>query len=175
VHEVGDGQLRLEAWGNFYLAMSAAAATLVGLLFVVITLAAERQPSSESERIRVYLTPTVLYFAKILLLAIALTFPTHSRLSAALCCGSVGGIGVVYALTVLRHVGRFRERSDRWPYAVMPATAFGALAAGGALTYTSAPGTGLTIVAATMLALLAIAIRNSWAIAVTIVSTRSGT
>jgi hypothetical protein len=32
----------LERWANFYLTMSAAAATLLGLMFVVITLAAER-------------------------------------------------------------------------------------------------------------------------------------
>ena len=33
----------LERWANFYLTMSAAAATLLGLMFVVITLAAERR------------------------------------------------------------------------------------------------------------------------------------
>jgi hypothetical protein len=32
----------LERWANFYLLMSAAAATLLGLMFVVITLGAER-------------------------------------------------------------------------------------------------------------------------------------
>ena len=33
----------LERWANFHLLMSAAAATLLGLMFVVITLAAERR------------------------------------------------------------------------------------------------------------------------------------
>jgi len=169
---IDDGHVRLDAWGNFYLATSAAAATLVGLLFVVITLAADRQPG-ESERIRVYLTPTVVDFVGVLLLSVVLTFPTHSRLSATLCCGHVGGIGVVYALSVLRHARRFRERIDRWHYALVPAAAFGLLVAGAAIVYTSEPATGLTVVAAAMLALLAIGIRNSWAIAVTIVSPRS--
>jgi len=169
---VDDGHLRLDAWGNFYLATSAAAATLVGLLFVVITLAADRQ-QGESQRIRVYLTPTVVYFVSVLLLAVVLTFPTHSRLSATLCCGGVSGVGVVYSLSVLRHARRFRERIDRWHYALLPAAAFGLLVAGTAILHTSDAGTGLTVVAAAMLALLAIGIRNSWAIAVTIVMPRS--
>jgi len=169
---IDDGHVRLDAWGNFYLATSAAAATLVGLLFVVITLAADRQPG-ESERIRVYLTPTVVYFVSVLLLAVALTFPTHTRLSATLCCGNAGGIGIVYAVSVLRHAKRFRERVDRWHYALVPAAAFALLVAGAAILYTSQHGTGLTVVAAAMLALLVVGIRNSWAIAVTIVSPRS--
>jgi hypothetical protein len=35
--------LLLGRWANFYLITSAAAATLIGLLFVIITLAAERR------------------------------------------------------------------------------------------------------------------------------------
>jgi hypothetical protein len=52
----------LERWANFYLLMSAAAATLIGLLFVVITLGAERIVEDGAAKIRMYLTPTVLYF-----------------------------------------------------------------------------------------------------------------
>jgi hypothetical protein len=40
----------LERWANFYLLMAAAAATLIGLLFVVITLAAERMPLKERKK-----------------------------------------------------------------------------------------------------------------------------
>ena len=168
---VDNGPLRIEAWGNFYLATSAASATLVGLLFVIITLAAERRPRSESERIRVYLTPTVAYFASVLLLATALTFPTQSRLSATLCCVVVGAVGTVYALSLLRNTERFRERQDRWPYAFLPAGAFGLVGAGGVLMSTSDSNTGMTIVATAVLGLLAIGLRNSWAMAVTIIST----
>jgi hypothetical protein len=46
--------LPLDRWANFYLIASAAAATLIGLLFVVIILAAERRPD-EAGKIRLYL------------------------------------------------------------------------------------------------------------------------
>jgi hypothetical protein len=64
----------LERWANFYLLMSAAAATLLGLMFVVITLAAERR-QRDAAKIPIHLTPTVIYFASVLFLAALLTIP----------------------------------------------------------------------------------------------------
>ena len=115
--------------------------------------------------------------ASVLLLAGALTFPTQSRFSATLCCCGEGAAGIVYALSLLRGrplAGRFRERGDVWHYAVLPAAAFGLLVGGGATAYVSDPGTGLTMVGVAMLALLALALRNSWALAVTVISPPSG-
>ena len=56
----------LQRWANFYLLISAAAATLIGLLFAVITFGAERIVEDRTARIRMYLTPTVLDFASVL-------------------------------------------------------------------------------------------------------------
>jgi hypothetical protein len=86
----------LERWTNFYILMSAASATLIGLLFVVITVAAERGLEGKS-KIPVYLTPTVIYFASVLFLAALLTFPNHTQFTATLCICFVGVVGVVYS------------------------------------------------------------------------------
>jgi|SRR5450432_23489 len=67
----------LERRANFYLLMSAAAATLLGLMFVVITLAAERR-QGDAAKIPIYLTPTVIYFVSVLFLAALLTIPNHT-------------------------------------------------------------------------------------------------
>ena len=53
-------------WANFYVVTSAAAATLLGLLFVVITLAAERR-RKDMPRVSIYLTPAVIDFSRVLL------------------------------------------------------------------------------------------------------------
>jgi len=87
----------LQRWANFYLLISAAAATLIGLLFVVITLGAERSVQDDTAKIRMYLTPTVLYFSTVLLLAALLTFPNHTRFTASLCICLVGVGGLVYS------------------------------------------------------------------------------
>ena len=70
-------QLRLEQWANFYVITSAAAATLLGLLFVVVTLAAARG-RRDVPGIRIYLTPAVIYFTSVLLISALLTSQSNA-------------------------------------------------------------------------------------------------
>jgi hypothetical protein len=167
--------LAMEAWGNFYVITSAAAATLIGLLFVVLTLAGDRMPASESNQIRLYMTPSVMQFAFVLVLAAMLMFPTQTRLSAAISCGAVGALGIIYAASVVidgRRGNALRERIDVLQYAVLPAIGYAALVVGGVAIDKPGDTHGPTIVAAGVLELVALAIRNSWSSAVSILSSR---
>jgi hypothetical protein len=162
----------LQRWTNFYVLISAAAATLIGLLFAVITFSAERMVEDGTAKIRMYLTPTVLYFASALFLAALLTFPNHTRLSASLCICLVGVASLVYSGSFLmgrRHKKKYYGLQDRIVYAMLPAAAYGLHVFRGVLFFRD-PQRGLTLVAAGMLSLLALAIRNSWAIVVDVVS-----
>jgi len=165
----------LERWANFYLLASAAAAQLIGLLFVVITLGAERRRRGDASKIPIYLTPTVIYFAHVLFLAALLTFPNHTCLTVTFCICLVGVVGLVYSGSNLIGGAKrgFIEVRDRIPYAIFPFAACGLLVLGGVL-FLHAPQLGLTLVAAGMLSLLAVAIRNSWAMAVDLASTPPG-
>jgi hypothetical protein len=162
----------LERWSNFYLLTSAAAATLIGLLFVVITLGAERRRQGDAAKIPIYLTPTVIYFAHVLFLGALLIFPSHTQLTATLCICLAGVVGSLYSGTTLIGGAKksFVERRDRIPYAILPFGAYGLLVLGGVLLLHN-PQRGLTLVAVGMLSLLGVAIRNSWAIAIDVVST----
>jgi hypothetical protein len=170
-------ELLLERWANFYLVTSAAAGALIGLLFVVITLAAERrvEEAEGTAKIRVYLTPTVIYFAAVLEVAALLTFPNHTRLTATLCICLVGVPGLIYSGSMI--IGgdkkNYYERHDLLTYAGLPFAAYGLLVLGGVLLLHDAQR-GLTFVAVGMLSLLTIGIRNSWSIAIDVASTRSG-
>jgi hypothetical protein len=118
----------LERWSNFFIFTAAAAATLIGLLFVVITLGAEN--NRESSRIRIYLTPTVIYFASVLFLAAILIIPVHSRLSAALCTSVFGVLGLFYTGSLLVRQGirkNYYEILDLIPYAGLPLLGYGIL------------------------------------------------
>jgi len=168
-------QLRFEPWANFYVITSAAAAQLLGLLFVVITLAAEREGKGNAPKIRIYLTPNVIYFSSVLLISALLTIPGQTRLSAIICICLGGTIGLVYSgfLGVRRGPGSafYQERADLFPYIVFPFAGYALMVAGGLLLSQRGP-IGFDLIAAATLALLGIAIRNSWAIATTIVSSR---
>ena len=93
----------LERWATFYLIMSTAAATLIGLLFVVTTLAADRRVEEleDTAKIHMFLTPPVVYFASVLGVGALLAFPNHTRLSATLCICFVAVVGLVYSGSIL--------------------------------------------------------------------------
>jgi hypothetical protein len=168
-----DEGLSLERWANFLVITSTAAATSIGLLFVVITLAADRRPG-EVAKIRLYLTPTAVKLGVVLCLAAMLTFPDQSRSTATMCMVLTGAVGVLYSASLLIQGGRkkrerFYETSDVAMYVVCPAAAYALLVAGG-VVLGDAVKRGLTLAAAGMLTLLALALRNSWAIVVDIVT-----
>jgi hypothetical protein len=149
----------LGRWANFYLLMSAAAATLIGLLFVVISLGADRIVEDRTANIRMYLTPTVIYFASALFLAALLAFPNHTRYTASLCICLVRVAGLVYSGSFF--IGRGAKKNyyglqDRIVYAVLPFAAYGLHVFGG-VWFFQAPQRGLTLVAVGMLSLLALA------------------
>jgi membrane protein CcdC involved in cytochrome C biogenesis len=160
--------LALERWANFYLIASTAAATLIGLLFILITLAAEKRPKDVT-KIGLYLTPTVVYFGSVLLLAALLTFPNQSRFTAALCICGLGSLGLLYSVSMVARKEKFLQRSDAIQYVVYPLAAYGVLVWGGLLLDHMAQR-GLTLVAVGMVALITLAVRNSWGIAVDVVS-----
>jgi hypothetical protein len=74
-------QIPLQQWSSFFAITAAASATLLGLLFVVITIAPGigRQLASKS---KVYLTPAVIYLTSVLIMSALLTIPNQTRLSA---------------------------------------------------------------------------------------------
>jgi hypothetical protein len=167
-------QLRLEPWANFYLVTSTAAATLLGLLFVVIALAAARGRKDRAN-IRIYLTPAVICFSSVLLMSALLIVPSQTRLSAVICVclEGIAGLGYCGSLVIRRSAGSasYVQGSDVLAYVVFPFAAYALMVAGGLLLLFRGE-IGLDLIAAGMLVLLGIAIRNSWSIAITIVSSQ---
>jgi hypothetical protein len=132
-------QVPLQQWSSFFSITSAASATLLGLLFVVITLAPGlgRKLASNS---RIYLTPAVIYLTSVLVMSELLTIPNQTQLSSVLCICSMGIFGVVYigSLIVLRNEF-YEKRSDRYRYAVVPFLAYLVLFIGGLLLHRGGP------------------------------------
>jgi hypothetical protein len=60
----------LAAWDSFYVIVGSAAAALIGLQFVVMTLIAERPPLRAAEAGAAFATPTIVHFGTALLYAL---------------------------------------------------------------------------------------------------------
>ena len=84
----------LNNWHNFYGIMGSSAATLTGLMFVVITLNGRRPGQRSSEGIATFGTPTVVHFCSAFLIAAILSAPWQFLWNASLLLGLFGLAGM---------------------------------------------------------------------------------
>ncbi|WP_376793983.1 hypothetical protein [Thermogemmatispora sp.] len=78
-------------WQNFYVIIGSASATLIGLMFVVMTFVASRERHQTTEEtIGAFATPTVIHLGAVLLTAVVLTAPWPSLWQAALLLSGCG-------------------------------------------------------------------------------------
>lgn len=67
----------LHMWQNFYFMTGGAAATLIGLLFVAMSLGAHLVSRESEERFNKFITPILFYFASVLFLACFMLVPDY--------------------------------------------------------------------------------------------------
>jgi len=159
----------IAGWESFYVIIGSSAAALTGLMFVVITLGAERRRVTDEAGLRAFASPTIVHFCAVVLIAALLTMPRHTIESLRLCLFAVaaGGLGcVVWAVMQTRRVMSYEPVLSDWIWhTILPPAAYvGILAA--AILLRGAPEGALYLVGGAALGLLFIGIRNAWDAAV---------
>jgi hypothetical protein len=104
-------------WDNFSIMAGTAAATLIGLLFVAITVTTGLPTSRIVQGTRGFLTPTLVRFAGVLFLSLAMLVPWPSAWPIAVILGLGGLTSLIYQTTVViaRHrVGLFLIDWHNW-------------------------------------------------------------
>jgi hypothetical protein len=154
----------LAPWQTFYVIIGTAAATLTGLLFVVITLiAGMRQRSSGA--LAAFTTPNVVHFGAALFIAATLSVPWQALWPAGLVLGLCGLGSVTYVLIVLRRVRRqadYQPVLEDWLFhTVLPLVCYTALVIA-AILLPVQPAPVLFVIAAATVPLLFIGIHNAW-------------
>ena len=160
-------------WENFFYLIGSAAAALIGLTFVVITLTAGHEPRRVSRGAPVYVAPIVFHFAVVLVVSAISEMPgLQSRaVSVILACCAITGL-VYSAATTIRLCRREWEDpipdwSDKCFYGFLPTIIYIAFAvATGAVWLVEREA--VLAIGAIMLALLLLGIRNSWDLATTL-------
>jgi hypothetical protein len=155
----------LTTWQNFYVVIGSAAATLTGLMFVVITLIARARVQRSSGTIAAFGTPTVVHFCAALLVAAILSAPWQVLWYAGLLLGLSGLGGVTYVVIVAL---RARRQTDYQPvledwlwHTVFPLVSYIALVVA-AMVLPGNPALALFIIGAVTVLLLFIGIHNAW-------------
>jgi hypothetical protein len=160
--------LPLAAWQNFYVIIGSAAATLTGLMFVVVTLIARVQVrvSSRGGGIAAFSTPSVVHLCAALLVAALLSAPWQALWNVSLLLGLVGLAGMGYIVIVLRRTRRFQ--TDYQPvledwlwHTVFPLVSYTAFVVA-AIVLPGNPVLALFVIGAATVLLLFIGIHNAW-------------
>lgn len=122
-------------WSDFYLLAGSAAAVLIGLVFVVVTLMSDRPRSSVLYGSKIYMGPVVLHMTFVLVLSAAALAPgleaRHYAVIAGVIAvwGSVRGIYSIMSLLWLRTDGSNEVHwTDTWYYGFIPSVLYLAMA-----------------------------------------------
>lgn len=155
----------LMGWANFYVIVGSAAATLTGLMFIVITLIAGMNYRSSINSIAAFGTPNVVHFCSALLIAAVLSAPWQELWQVGLLLDLAGLGGTIYVVIVLRrarHQDEYQPVLEDWLWhTVFPFIAYLAIV-GAAIMLLSDPELALFIIGAATILLLFIGIHNAW-------------
>src|ERR1700761_3720639 len=91
----------MELWHDYYLMLGPAAAALIGLLFVVVTLTSGLEAERAARGTAIYMSPTVFHLGAVVLLSGAALAPDLPVIVFAGVVVLSGLIGVVYAIYVV--------------------------------------------------------------------------
>ncbi len=98
----------LGSWQNYYIILGTAAATLTGLMFLVISLMAGARVRSSTVYVAIdaFNTPTIVHFCAVLVVALIVSAPWQSILDVSLVLGLANLGGVVYIVTSVPQMRR---------------------------------------------------------------------
>jgi hypothetical protein len=164
----------LHLWHDFYTLVGTAAATLIGVMFVVASIMAVFSERRSQAGVQAFYTPTVVHFTTVLLLCLAVSVPAVGGATLGWLLLAIGAGGAGYAAIVWRRMGRHGftatiDWADRIWYALSPIAGH-LLAVVAALMLLTGHAWGLAVLAVATVALLAAGIRNAWDIAVWMVT-----
>jgi len=152
-----------EGWGEFFLMAGSAAAVLIGLIFVVISLMQDRSRESVLTGSKLYMGPIVLGVSFVLALSAAALIPGIGRCQFAGLAGVVALWGLARGIMSSVGIGRLKEVhwTDLWFYGVFPSIAYVALGVVALAFWQDWPWARDGLAAVITLGLL-LAIRNEW-------------
>ena len=96
----------LDGWHEFYILLGTAAAALVALLFVAVSIGAGFLSRESASATRTFMSPVIFHYASVLFLSLIALIPTHTAISLAAAIGVVAAVGLLYSVMILIRVLR---------------------------------------------------------------------
>jgi hypothetical protein len=162
-------------WENFFIVSASAGATLIGLLFVAISLGAGLSTPQGLDATRAFLTPTLILFGGVLFECMAVLPPWPSAWPVGIILGLCGLTGLVLQIHVILKQRKLNFASLDWLdwtlFSFVPALGYASLIAGAAGLIAEKSFAPYAIAAAITLLLLA-GIYGAWSVTLWIARNR---
>jgi hypothetical protein len=164
---MNDSHSFFAGWHDFYVIIGSAAASLTGLVFVVITLVAQRRNEGAVTGLgtSIFSSPTVVLFCAALFIASVCTAPWPSAGIAGTLIGLTGLTGIVYALRIMvraRQLESYQPDLSDWVwFTLLPLLASAAVCISGFMLVHAPLHATFALAGATIL-LVFIGIHNAW-------------
>jgi hypothetical protein len=153
------------AWETFYVIVGSSGGALIGLQFVVVTLIADKRPRLTTDALNAFATPTVVHLTVALVVSAIMNVPWPTVLPLSIALATCGVAGIAYGLAIVLRTRRQTVYVPVWQdwlwYALLPCTAYAALAVAAAFM-AAGRHPALFMIAAAALGLLLISIHNAW-------------
>jgi hypothetical protein len=153
----------LEAWHDFFILLGTAAAALVALLFVAVSVGVGFLSFESAAGTRTYMSPVVVHFTGVLFACAAGLVPGLGAASCAWIFGAGAAAGVIYsviiAVPILRNPAT--DLDDKICHGIVPPISYALGLIAAVLFYRGSPAAP-DVLALTFLILLAGNIRNAW-------------
>jgi hypothetical protein len=153
----------LEGWHEFYGLLGTAAAALVALLFVAASIGAGYLSAERASPTRTFTSPIVFHYTFVLFLSLVALVPVNTDRSLAVIVGLSAAVALAYSSVIMVRVlrGPVRDIDDNFAYGVSPPIAYAAALAAAVFLFVHC-AIGRPLLAAALILLLVVNIRNAW-------------
>jgi hypothetical protein len=153
----------LEHWHEFYGLVGTAAAALLALLFVAVSIGAGTLPPDRGGPTRTYTSPVAFHYTAVMFVSALALVPTQTPMSLSVLLGGSAIIGIVYAAFIIRRLltDRIADLPDRLAYGFAPLGSYSAILAAAALFHVGS-GRAADVLASGVMVLLIVNVRNAW-------------
>jgi hypothetical protein len=161
----------LKEWHDFYILLGTAGATLLGLLFVAVSLGAGYVTEERQLGTRTFMSPVVVHFTTVFFLSAVALFPSLQTQFLAALIGATALIGAIISTYITIQVVRTDMTNyiqDYLAYGFLPAVGYLVLITAAVSIYLE-KDFGLNALAGALLLLVIANVRNAWDLMLTMV------
>ncbi|MBA3868662.1 MAG: hypothetical protein ABI970_08725 [Chloroflexota bacterium] len=156
----------LHDWQTFYFMMGTASATLIGLMFIAVSLGADLPAATDESGISAFVTPMLIHFGSVLMISALMLIPTFRLMSLGIAVVVIGGAFTIYSFWIRRQFinhpsnGNYSKSDWKW-YVYFPIIGDVMVIVTG-IWLLSGSTDSLNLLAVALVVLLIISVRNTW-------------